>query len=141
MLKPKKTKYMKAQKGKVTGKAVRGIIIRNGGYGLIAQEPGRIDAKEIEAARVAINRRIKKINVPNKLWIRIFPNVPVTKKPTEVRMGQGKGPVDRWICRVKENRVLIEIGKEIPDAIAKNALKAASHKISVLTKITKRRGD
>jgi len=132
MLQPKRRKFNKAQKGKVKGIAIRGTTLIYGKYGLISLEPARIGAKEIESARITINRKIKKIG---KMWIRIFPNIPVTKKPTEVRMGQGKGAIDRWIARVKTNTILIELSESIPPQIAKIALKAAGYKFRVLTKI------
>jgi len=136
MLQPKKRKFPKAHKGKVSKKiAVRGITITHGKYGIIALEPGRIDAKEIEAARVALNRKIKKYGA---LWIRIFPNIPVTKKPAEMRMGQGKGPVITWIARVRTNKILMEVSKTVPEPIAIAGLRAASFKFSVKTKIIKK---
>lgn len=135
MLQPKKRKYPKAQKGKVKGIATRGIKLIYGKYGLVALEPGRIDSKQIEAVRITINRKIKKYG---KMWIRIFPNIPVTKKPTEVRMGQGKGAIDRWISRVKINKILVELSEKIPEPIAITALKSAQFKFSILTKIIKK---
>jgi large subunit ribosomal protein L16 len=136
MLQPKKRTFAKAHKGKVSKlPAVRGITLNNGKYGLVALEPGRITNKEIEAARVTLNRKIKKYGA---LWIRIFPNVPVTKKPAEMRMGQGKGPVTTWIARVRTNKVLIEVSRMVPEAIAMAGLRAASFKLSVLTKIIKK---
>jgi large subunit ribosomal protein L16 len=130
---PKKTKFRKAQKGKVSKlPAVRGITLDKGGYALIALEPGRINVKQLEAARVALNRKIKKYG---PMWIRVFPNVPVTKKPAEMRMGQGKGPVEYWIFRLRTNRIIFEIGHQIPRTIALAGLRCASFKLNVKTAI------
>ena len=132
MLQPKRTKYRKMQKGRIKGIAIRGIKLNFGAYGIVACEPGRITSNQIEATRVSLNRKIKQYG---RLWIRIFPSIPITKKPAQVRMGQGKGTVDHWVARVKPNRVLFEISQSIPRPIALLALKSASHKLPVLTKI------
>ena len=110
-------------------------IIKNettSGHYLIACEAGRIDSKQIESSRITLNRKIKKYG---KLVIKIFPNVPVTKKPAEVRMGQGKGAVDRWICRIRPQRILFRIPATIPKAIAYNALTATGKKLPLKTKV------
>lgn len=132
MLQPKRTKFRKMQKGRIKGVATRGVDLNFGGYGLVACEPGRISSNQIEATRVCLNRKIRQYG---KVWIRIFPAIPVTKKAAQVRMGQGKGSVDRWVARVKPNRVLFEISENIPKPIALLALNSASHKLPVLTKI------
>lgn len=132
MLQPKKTKFRKAQKGRIHGVATRGNTLCFGHYGLVACEPARVSSQQIEATRVALNRHIRNYG---SLWVRIFPNVPVTRKAAQVRMGQGKGAVDRWICRIRPQRVLFEISQSIPEAIAKKALRSASHKLPITTKI------
>lgn len=132
MLQPKRTKFRKFRKGRIRGEAVRGINLNFGGYGIVACEPGRITTNQIEATRISLNRKIRQ---HGKLWIRIFPNIPITKKSAQVRMGQGKGAVDTWVARVKANKVLFEISGKIPKPIAMEALKSASFKLPVKTKI------
>ncbi len=134
MLMPKKTKYRKMQKGRMHGAAYRGSKIAFGDYGLKATECGWLTNKEIEAARIAINRFIKR---GGKLWIRIFPDKPLTKKPAETRMGKGKGSPEEWVCVIKPGRVLYEL-KGIPYDLAQEAFRLASHKLSLATKIVKR---
>lgn len=129
MLSPKRTKYRKYQKGRIRGNEHRATNLNFGDYGMVALEPVRITARQIEAARKAINRRVKKIG---KLWIKIFPDIPVTSKPTEVRMGKGKGAVDHWVCRVKPGKVLFEL-KGVSVDLAKEALRAGSAKLPIRT--------
>ncbi len=134
MLMPKKVKYRKVQKGRMRGVAYRGSKIDFGDFGLKATECGYLTNKEIEAARIAINRFIKR---GGKLWIRIFPDKPLTKKPAETRMGKGKGSPEEWVSVIKPGRILYEL-KGIPFEVAKEAFRLASHKLSLSTKIVKR---
>ena len=136
MLMPKRVKYRKQQRGRMKGKASRGAEVHFGDYGLQALEPGWISARQIEAARRAIVRAVKR---RGKVWIRIFPDKPVTKKPAETRMGSGKGNVELWVAVVKPGRILFEIGG-LPRELALEALRLASYKISVKTKIVAREG-
>ena len=136
MLSPKKIKYRKQQRGKMKGTATAGSTVSFGDYGLKALEPGWITARQIEAARIAISRAVKK---GGKLWIRIFPDKPITKKPTEVRMGKGKGPVEFWVAPVRKGRILYEM-RAINDEIARKALKLAASKLPIKTKIVVREG-
>ena len=106
MLQPARTKYRKAHKGRIHGRATRSEILNYGTYGLKAIQPERIVSKQIEAARVALTRYMKRTG---KVWLRIFPNIPVSKKPTEVRMGKGKGAPEFWVCRVKPGRIIFEV--------------------------------
>ncbi|MCX7677775.1 MAG: 50S ribosomal protein L16 [Spirochaetes bacterium] len=131
MLMPKRTKYRKVQRGRLKGKAYRGSSIAFGEHALKSLEPGRISSKQIEAARVAINRKLKR---GGKLWIRIFPDYPFTKKPAETRMGKGKGNPEGWEARVKPGRILFEIAG-VDYALAKEALQLASSKLPVKTKV------
>ena len=131
---PKRTKYRKMQKGRNRGKATRGTVVNEGEYGLQALEAGLITANQIEAARVAINRYIKR---GGKVWIKIFPNKPITKKPAETRMGKGKGATEYWVAVVKPGRVLFEIAGVTEDT-AREALRLASHKLPVKTKFLTR---
>jgi large subunit ribosomal protein L16 len=130
MLTPKKTKYRKYQKGRIGGIQSNGGELYFGQYGLISLSPARITARQIEACRVAISRKMKRIG---KIWISVFPDIPVTAKPAEVRMGKGKGNIEYWMCRVKSGSVLFEISGVSPE-IAKIALNAASSKLPVQTK-------
>ena len=132
-LQPKKTKYRKAFKGRIHGKAKAGFKIAFGKFALKAVEPERIKAKQIESARKAINRNLKR---SGKLWIRIFPNIPVSKKPTDVRMGKGKGSVDYWICRVQPGRILFELDL-VTEEQALEAFLKASAKLPIKTKFIK----
>ena len=136
MLMPKRVKYRKQQRGRMKGKASRGAEVHFGDYGLQALEPGWVSARQIEAARRAIVRAVKR---RGKVWIRIFPDKPVTKKPAETRMGSGKGNVELWVAVVKPGRILFEIGG-LPRELALEALRLASHKLSVKTKIVAREG-
>ena len=134
MLQPTRTKYRKAHKGRIHGKASRAILLNYGAYGLKAIEPERIIGKQIEAARVALTRHMQR---SGKVWSRIFPNIPVSKKPTEVRMGKGKGAPEFWACRVKPGRILFEVDG-VSEEIAREALYKASTKLPIKTKFIKR---
>ncbi len=134
MLQPTRTKYRKAHKGRIHGKASRAILLNYGAYGLKAIQPERIIGKQIEAARVALTRHMQRTG---KVWSRIFPNIPVSKKPTEVRMGKGKGAPEFWACRVKPGRILFEVDG-VSEEIAREALYKASTKLPIKTKFIKR---
>jgi len=134
MLQPSRTKYRKQQRGKMRGMATRGSSISFGDYALKAQESAWITARQIEAARRAITGHVKR---GGQIWIRVFPDKPVSARPAETRMGGGKGAVDRWVSVVKKGRILFEIG-DVPDDVAKEALKRAGHKLSISTKIISR---
>ena len=134
MLQPKRTKYRKAHKGRIHGKATRCNLLNYGAFGLKAIEPERIISKQIEAARVALTRYMKR---QGRVWTRMFPNIPVSKKPVEVRMGKGKGNPEYWACRVKPGRILFEVDG-VSEAIAKIALYKASAKLPIKTKFIKR---
>ena len=134
MLMPKKVKYRKQQRGRRRGKAWRGGSIAFGRYGLKATEAGWMTDKQIEAARVAITRFIKR---GGKIWIRVFPDKPITKKPAETRMGKGKGPPEGWVCVIKPGRVLYEM-EGVTAQEAKEALRLASHKIGIRTMFCER---
>ena len=134
MLQPTRTKFRKAFKGKIHGTSTRGAILNYGQYGLKALEPERIIGKQIEAARVALTRYMKRTG---KVWTRIFPNIPVSKKPIEVRMGKGKGSPEFYACRVKQGRILFEVDG-VSEQIAKEALYKASAKLPIKTKTIKR---
>jgi len=135
MLQPKRTKFRKAHKGRIHGLAKGGSDLNFGAYGLKAVEPGRITARQIEAARRALTRHIKRAG---KVWIRIFPDVPVSKKPTEVRMGKGKGAPEFWAARVKPGRVMFELDG-VPEDLARAAMERASAKLPIGTKFVTRR--
>jgi large subunit ribosomal protein L16 len=134
MLQPKRTKYRKQQKGRNTGLASRGNKVSFGEYGLKTIDRGRITARQIEAARRAITRHVRR---GGKLWIRIFPDKPITKKPLEVRMGKGKGSVEYWVAEVKPGMVLYEI-EGIPEEVAREAFRLAAAKLPVRTSFTVR---
>jgi large subunit ribosomal protein L16 len=134
MLMPKRVKYRKAQRGRMKGKATRGNTVAFGDFGLKALEPHWITARQIEACRVALARKMKR---DGKIWIRIFPDKPVTKKPLETRMGKGKGAPEFWVAVVKPGRVMFEVGGVDP-SIAMEALKLAAHKLPIKTKIVTR---
>jgi len=136
MLQPKRTKYRKAHKGRIHGKAKGGTELNFGAYGLKAMTPGRLSARQIEAARRAITRHMKRVG---KLWIRIFPDVPVSSKPAEVRQGKGKGSPEWWAARVKPGRVLFEL-EGVPQEVAREAFVLASAKLPVDTKFITRLG-
>ena len=134
MLQPKKTKFRKAFKGRIHGDAKGGTTLNFGSYGLKAMEPDRLTARQIEAARRAITRHIKR---QGRLWIRVFPDVPVSGKPAEVRMGKGKGSPEYWAARVKPGRILFEVDG-VPIAVAKEALTLAAAKLPVKTRFIER---
>ena len=127
MLQPKRTKFRKQFKGRIHGLAKGGATINFGSYGLKATEPERVTSRQIEAARRALTRHMKR---QGRVWIRIFPDVPVTAKPIEVRMGKGKGSVDRWVAKVKPGRIMFEVDGVAED-VAKEALRLASMKLPV----------
>jgi len=137
MLQPKRTKFRKQFKGKIHGIAKGGYTLTFGSYGLKALEPDRVNARQIEAARRAITRSMKR---QGRVWIRIFPDLPVTSKPTEVRMGKGKGSVEFWACKVKPGRIMFEIDG-VSDDIAREALRLGAAKLPVKTKIVTRPGE
>jgi large subunit ribosomal protein L16 len=136
MLQPKRTKYRKAHKGRIHGKAKGGTQLNFGAYGLKALTPGRLSARQIEAARRAITRHMKRVG---KLWIRVFPDVPVSSKPAEVRQGKGKGSPEWWAARVKPGRVLFEL-EGVPQDLAREAFTLAAAKLPVQTKFITRIG-
>ncbi len=134
MLSPKKVKYRKQQKGRMKGVARRGFNLNFGEFGLQATECGTISAKQIEAARIAMTRHVKR---GGKMWIRIFPDKPFTKKPAEVRMGKGKGAPEGWLAVIRPGRILYEM-EGVPREMAREALRLASHKLSVKTRFVER---
>ncbi len=134
MLQPARTKYRKAHKGRIHGKASRCDKLNFGEYGIKALQPDRIISNQIEAARVALTRYMKRTG---KVWTRIFSNIPVSKKPTEVRMGKGKGTPEFWVCRVKPGRILFEVDG-VTESVARVALYKASAKLPIKTKFIKR---
>ena len=134
MLQPKKTKFRKAHKGRIHGNAKGGAELAFGQFGLKSQEPERVTARQIEAARRAITREMKRAG---RVWIRVFPDVPVSKKPTEVRMGKGKGSVEFWAARVKPGRILFEIDG-VPADVAKEALRLGAMKLPIITRVVER---
>ena len=133
-LMPKRTEYRKQQKGRVRGKAMRGNKVTDGEYGIQSLELGFITSNQIEAARVAMTRYIKR---GGKVWIKIFPDKPITKKPAETRMGKGKGAVEYWVAAVKPGRVMFEIAG-VPEETAREALRLAANKLSVKCKFVKK---
>jgi large subunit ribosomal protein L16 len=134
MLQPARTKYRKMQKGRMRGKAYRGSDLHQGEFGLAATECGWLTSRQIEAARVAITRFVKR---GGKLWIRVFPDKPITKKPAETRMGTGKGAVEYYVAVVKPGRMLYEM-EGVTDEIATKAFHLAAHKLPIATKVVKR---
>lgn len=134
MLSPKKIKFRKQQKGRMKGKAYRGSRLTFGEFGLQAIECGWISSKQIEAARIAMTRHVKR---GGKMWIRIFPDKPISKKPAEVRMGKGKGAPEAWVAVIRPGRILYEM-EGVPRALAKEALRLASHKLPIKTKFIER---
>ena len=134
MLMPKKVKYRKAHRGRRRGQAKGGDYVAFGEYGLQAVEPGWVTARQIEAARVAITRRVKR---GGKVWIRVFPDKPITKKPLENRMGKGKGPPEQWVAVVRPGRILYEI-EGVPEDLAHEAMVLAGHKLSIRTRVVER---
>ncbi len=137
MLMPKRVKYRKQMRGRMRGTAQRGAEVHFGDFGLQALEPGWVSARQIEAARRAIVHALKR---RGKVWIRIFPDKPVTQKPAETRMGKGKGNVEFWVAVVKPGRVMFEIGGGLPEEVAKEALRLAAYKLAIQTKIISRYG-
>ncbi len=137
MLLPKRVKYRRVQRGRMKGKATRGNTVSYGEYGLQAVEPGWIKSNQIEAARIAMTRYTRR---GGKVWIKIFPDKPVTEKPAETRMGSGKGSPEYWVAVVKPGRVMFEIAG-VPEETAREALRLASHKLPVKTKFVKRESE
>jgi large subunit ribosomal protein L16 len=134
MLQPKRTKFRKQHKGRIRGEAKGGSDLTFGSFGLKATQPERVTARQIEAARRAMTRHMKR---QGRVWIRIFPDVPVTSKPTEVRMGKGKGSVDFWACKVKPGRVMFEIDG-VNEDVAREALRLAAMKLPIKTRVVER---
>lgn len=134
MLQPKRTKYRKAHKGRIHGAAKGGTDVNFGEYGLKAIEPERVTARQIEAARRAMTRHIAR---GGRVWVRVFPDVPVSKKPAEVRMGSGKGAPEVWVCRVKPGRIMYEMGG-VTEEVAREAFRLAAMKLPVKTKMVTR---
>ena len=137
MLQPKRTKFRKAHKGRIKGTAKGGTELNFGSHGLKAQEPMRVTARQIEAARRAMTRQMKRAG---RVWIRVFPDLPVSKKPTEVRMGKGKGTPEFWCVRVNPGRILFEIDG-VTDAVAREALRLAAAKLPIRTRVVARLGE
>jgi large subunit ribosomal protein L16 len=135
MLMPKRVKYRKQMRGRMKGKASRGAEVHFGDFGLQAIEPGWVTARQIESARRAMVRQMRR---RGKVWIRIFPDKPITKRAAESRMGKGKGNVEFWAAVVKPGRIMFEIGGGVPEDVAREALRLASYKLSVKTKIVQR---
>jgi large subunit ribosomal protein L16 len=134
MLQPKKVKYRKQMKGRIRGLALRGSSVAFGDYGLQVLESGKVTARQIEAARIAMTRHVKR---GGKIWIRIFPDKPITKKPAETRMGKGKGNVEDWVAVVRRGRILYEM-EGVPREVAMQALKLAAHKLALQTRFVAR---
>ncbi|MCX8100229.1 MAG: 50S ribosomal protein L16 [Geminicoccaceae bacterium] len=134
MLQPNRTKYRKAHKGRIHGLAKGGFTLTFGAYGMKALEPERVTARQIEAARRAITRHLKRVG---RVWIRVFPDIPVSKKPAEVRMGKGKGSVEYWVCRIKPGRILFEIDG-VPAELAAEAIARGAAKLPIRTKFVAR---
>ena len=137
MLQPKRTKFRKAHKGRIHGQAKGGFTLTFGSYGLKAVEPERITARQIEATRRAITRHMKRAG---RVWIRVFPDLPVSRKPTEVRMGKGKGSPEYWVAKVKPGRIIFEIDG-VPDDVAREALRLGAAKLPIKTKVVTRPGE
>ena len=137
MLQPARSKFRKQRKGRVKGKATSGANLNFGAFGLKATEAGRLTARQIEAARRAMTRHLKR---SGRVWIRIFPDVPVSTKPAEVRMGSGKGSVEFWACRVKPGRIMFEIDG-VPRDMAQRAFELAASKLPILTRFVARLGE
>jgi large subunit ribosomal protein L16 len=137
MLSPKRTKFRKQFKGRISGTAKAGTTLTFGSFGLKALEPERVTARQIEAARRAMTREMKR---QGRVWIRIFPDVPVTKKPTEVRMGKGKGAVELWAARVAPGRIMFELDG-VTEAVAREALRLAAAKLPIRTRFVARIGE
>ncbi|XBQ16215.1 MAG: 50S ribosomal protein L16 [Oceanicaulis sp.] len=137
MLQPKRTKFRKAHKGRIHGNAKGGYTLNFGSYGLKAVQPERVTARQIEATRRAITRHMKRAG---RVWIRVFPDLPVSKKPTEVRMGKGKGSPEYWVAKIKPGRIMFEIDG-VPDEVAREALRLGAAKLPIKTKIVTRPGE
>ena len=137
MLMPKRTKYRKQMKGRNRGKAFRGTSLAFGEFGIKALEHGRIDSRQIEAARIAMTRATKRTGM---VWIRVFPDKPLTAKPLETRMGKGKGAVDKWVMNIKTGRIIYEMGS-VDETLARSALALAQSKLPFKTKIVTREGE
>lgn len=137
MLSPKRSKFRKAHKGRIHGRAKRGSVLNFGSYGLKAISPQRVTARQIEAARRALTRHMKRAG---RVWIRIFPDVPVSRKPAEVRQGKGKGTPEYWVCRVKPGRIMFEVDG-VPRDVAMRALELAAAKLSLRTRFVTRLGE
>lgn len=135
MLSPKKTKFRKQQKGRIKGLAQRGNQLAFGTFGIKSLEMGRLNSRQIEAARIAVTRYMKR---EGQVWIRIFPDVPITKKPAEVRMGKGKGALDHWAAKIEPGRMLFEV-EGVSLEVGKEALRLAAQKLPVITKFVVRR--
>nr|PZN85282.1 MAG: 50S ribosomal protein L16 [Pseudomonadota bacterium] len=136
MLQPKRTKFRKAHKGRIHGQAKGGTTLTFGSFGLKALEPDRVTARQLEAARRAITRHMKRAG---RVWIRVFPDIPVTKKPAEVRMGSGKGSPELWVCRVKPGRIMFELDG-VSEEVAREALALGAAKLPIKTKVVARIG-
>ena len=134
MLMPKRVKYRRVQRGRLTGKATRGNTISNGQYGLVAMEPAWITANQIEAARIAMTRYIRR---GGQVWIKIFPDKPITEKPAETRMGSGKGSPEYWVAVVKPGRVMFEMNG-VSEEVAREAMRLAMHKLPIKCKFVKK---
>jgi large subunit ribosomal protein L16 len=137
MLQPTRTKYRKAHKGRIHGAAKGGFSLNFGAFGLKAVEPGRVTARQLEAARRAVTRHLKRVG---RVWIRVFPDVPISRKPAEVRMGSGKGNPEYWVCRVHPGRVMFEIDG-VPRSLAQEAFDLASAKLPIKTRFVARLGE
>lgn len=137
MLIPKRTKYRKVQRGRMTGKATRGNKVAYGDFGLAATEPCWLTNNQIEAARIAMTRYLKR---GGRVWIKVFPDKPVTKKPAEVRMGSGKGATEYWVAVVKPGRVLFEVA-DVSEEMAREAMRLAAHKLPIKCKFIKKDGE
>ena len=137
MLIPKRTKYRKVQRGRMTGKATRGNKVAYGDFGLVATEPCWITNNQIEAARIALTRYLKR---GGRVWIKVCPDKPVTKKPAEVRMGSGKGATEYWVAVVKPGRVLFEVA-DVSEEMAREAMRLAAHKLPIKCKFIKKDGE
>ncbi|NBW94024.1 MAG: 50S ribosomal protein L16 [Bacteroidetes bacterium] len=135
MLMPKRVKRRRVQKGRIKGTATRGAKVSFGDFGIKALEPGRITSRQIEASRIAMTRHLKRAG---KVWIRIFPDKPITKKPAETRMGKGKGVPEYWVAVVKPGRILFEVGGGIELELAKEAMRRAQQKLPIKTKVVVR---
>lgn len=134
MLAPKKVKYRKKQKGRTRGRPLKGSYVAFGEYGLMALEPGWITARQIEAARIAMTRHVKR---GGKIWIRVFPDKPITKKPAETRMGKGKGSPEEWVAVIKPGKVMYEM-EGVPTSVAREALRLAARKLPLKTRFVSR---